>query len=61
MAPHDQQVAVASPGMIREELVLDSVAIGKSALIFSRLGFSAARDAAQTLAGEDTRATPLLI
>jgi len=24
MVPHDQQVAVASPGIVREELVLDS-------------------------------------
>ena len=27
MVPQDQQVAVASPGMIREEFVLDSIAI----------------------------------
>jgi hypothetical protein len=27
MVPQDQHVAVASPGMIREEVVLDSIAI----------------------------------
>ena len=29
MVPHDQQVAVASPGVIKDELVLDSIAIDK--------------------------------
>jgi len=63
MVPQDQQVAVASPGAIKDKLVLDSTfainTLATAAHIFAWA--CAARTAApwrETLAGEGARTTP---
>jgi hypothetical protein len=60
MVPHDQQVAVASPGMIREELVLDSIAINayRERSLFAWASEARTAASQKDIAGVGARAIP---